>query len=144
MRTFSIIVALLSGLSGLLTACSSSPNPAEQVTAAEQRVLASHDSLMARMDQLYSRRQQLQALPAADSAGAGARRRALLAAESAMMSWMHQYRKPADTMAPARQLTYFARQQQRIDSVGLLMNSSLDSAQALLPAAPTAASPSSL
>lgn len=126
-----------------LAACQPSSSESEtgsSVAAAEQTVLARHDSLMVRMDQLYELRQQLAKAPAAADTGAvGRARRALVGAENGMMDWMHRYRRPADTVADARRLAYYARQQERIDSVGRLFDSSQAAARQLLGAAPAAA-----
>lgn len=131
-------------LLGLLTACQpSSPATSEaEVATAEKTVLARHDSLMARMDRLYELRQQLAKASPTDTVATGQARRALVGAENGMMDWMHRYRRPADTVANARRLAYYARQQERIDSVGRLFDSSQDGAQQLLAAAPAAATSS--
>ncbi|MCC2546361.1 hypothetical protein LJY25_07885 [Hymenobacter sp. BT175] len=115
-----------------LPACLSLQSEEQRAEAAEKAVLARHDELMLQMDQLYLLRQQLQKATAADTQLVSRRRRELLAAEAGMMDWMHQYRRPADTVAPARAITYYAAQQLRIDSVGQLMRASQDSARALL------------
>ena len=130
----------------LLGACqpssSSQPETSLRVAEAEKTVLAHHDSLMAQMDQLYELRQQLATLPAADTGAVGQARRALVGAENGMMDWMHRYRRPLDTVAAARQLAYYARQQERIDSVGRLFAGSQAAARQVLPSA-AAAVPSS-
>ena len=123
-------------LLALLAACESAPDQEQQLATAEKTVLASHDSLMAQMDQLYELRQQLAKAAPADTVAAGNRRRALLGAENGMMFWMHHYRRPADTVAAPRRLAYYAAQQERIDSVRRLFQSSQDSARRLLGAAP--------
>ena len=131
------------GLLCLLAACQGQPSAEQQLAVAEKTVLARHDSLMARMDQLYELRQQLAKAPApADTVAVGQARRALVGAEDGMMDWMHRYRRPADTVAAARRLAYYARQQERIDSVGRLFESSQLAARQLLDAAPAAAVPS--
>lgn len=122
----------------LAAGCLQLQSDAEKQALAHEQLMARHDELMARMDELYQLRQQLGRLP--DTATAGRRRRALLAADHAMMDWMHQFRKPADTLAHERAMTYYGRQQHRIDSVGVLMTHSIDSARAVLSAAPAAAS----
>jgi hypothetical protein len=126
----------------LLASCSPSADAPAQEAAAEKRVLAVHDSLMLRMDQLYTSRQELQKATALDTAAAGRQKRALLAAEAAMMNWMHQYRRPADSVGHLRKMVYYTVQQHRIDSVAQLIRTSLDSAQALLKrqASPSASS----
>ncbi|TGE06112.1 hypothetical protein [Hymenobacter fodinae] len=104
----------------------------QKAEAAEKAVLARHDELMAQMDQLYDLRQQLQKTAPADTVMAGRQRRALLAADAGMMTWMHQYHRPADTTKVERRLTYYAQQQHYIDSVGHLFRTSIDSARLLL------------
>ncbi|GAA3932994.1 hypothetical protein [Hymenobacter algoricola] len=142
MKTPSFFAAL-SGLTLLvLGACNSQPTPAQQADQAEKTMLASHDSLMSRMDELYDLRQQLQAAPGLDSVAAGRHRRALLAADAAMMDWMHRYHRPADSVTVPRRLAYFAAQQRRIDSVAQLMTRSLDSARLVLPPALPSSQPS--
>lgn len=126
----------------LLSSCLSINSDEQKAEAAEKAVLAKHDELMAQMDQLTTLRQQLRKAPGPDTAATGRQRRALLAADAAMMDWMHRYRKPADSMAVARRLSYFTTQQRRMDSVAGLFRTSLDSARLLLRAgtsAPTSA-----
>ena len=127
------LLALLAG------GCLQLQSDEEKRALAEQQLMARHDELMARMDELYTLRQQV--AKAADTVAAGRQRRALLAADGAMMQWMHQYHRPADTTRHERAMAYLARQQHRIDSVGVLMQQSIDSARALLqPEAPVAGS----
>lgn len=121
-------------LLALLPACLSLQSDEQKAEAAETALLARHDELMAQMDQLTLLRQQLQRTPGPDTLAAGRQRRALMAADAAMMDWMHRYRKPADTAAVARRLRYFAAQQHKIDSVGRLFHTSLDSVHRLLKA----------
>lgn len=116
----------------LLSGCLSLQSEEQQAEAAEQAVMAKHDELMTQMDQLYTLRQQLQRTSSPDTLEAGRRRRSLLRADAAMMGWMHQYRRPADTVAHAQTMAYFATQEHKIDSVGRLMRGSIDSAQAVL------------
>ncbi|RSK33223.1 hypothetical protein [Hymenobacter metallilatus] len=123
----------------LLPACLSLQSEEQKAEAAEKALLARHDELMAQMDQLYGLRQQLQTIP--DTVAAGRQRRALLGAEAGMLFWMHHYRKPADTVAVEQRLAYYAAQQQRMDSVGVLFRTSQDSARLLVEAS-SAASPS--
>ncbi|RFP66454.1 hypothetical protein D0N36_03655 [Hymenobacter lapidiphilus] len=132
------------GLLCLLAACQSQPSAEQQVATAEKTVLARHDSLMAQMDQLYELRQQLAKAPAADTVAIGQARRALVGAENGMMDWMHRYRRPADTVVDARRLVYYSMQQERIDSVGRLFDSSQATARQLLGTAPAAAPSSSV
>lgn len=126
----------------LLAGCLSLQSDEQKAEAAEKAVLARHDELMVQMDKLYDLRQQLQKTPAPDTMAAGRQRRALLGAENAMMFWMHRYRKPADTVAVAQRLAYFAAQQQRIDSVATLFRTSQDSARLVLAAGSSASSSS--
>lgn len=122
------------------SACLSLQSDEQKAEAAEKAVLAKHDELMAQMDQLTELRQQLQKSPGPDTVAAGRQRRALLAADAAMMDWMHRYRKPADTVAVARRLGYFAGQQKKIDSVASLFRTSIDSARLLMQTAGTSTS----
>lgn len=115
-----------------LPACLSLQSEEQQAEAAEKTMMVKHDELMAQMDQLYTLRQQLQRTATPDTLEAGRRRRSLLRADAAMMGWMHQYRRPADTVAHEQVMAYFAAQENKIDSVGRLMRGSIDSAQALL------------
>ena len=105
-------------------------------------MLASHDTLMARMDELYDLRQKLQTAKLPDTALVGHRSRALLSADAAMMDWMHQYHRPADSVSVPRKLAYFAAQQLKIDSVAHLMTLSLDSARLTLGQAAPSSQPS--
>jgi hypothetical protein len=116
----------------LLPSCLSLQSEEQQAEAAEKAVMAKHDELMAQMDQLYSLRQQLQRTASLDTVEAGRRRNSLLRADAAMMGWMHQYRRPADTVAHEQVMAYFAAQEHKIDSVGRLMRGSIDSAKAVL------------
>lgn len=131
------LLVLLPGLS----ACLSLQSDEQKAEAAEKALLARHDELMAQLDQLTSLRQQLQRAPGPDTAAAGRHRRALVAADAAMLDWMHRYREPADTVAVARRLGYFAGQQKKIDSVAVLFRTSLDSARLLVQSPATPVSP---
>ncbi|OON69275.1 hypothetical protein B0919_08255 [Hymenobacter sp. CRA2] len=118
-------------LLGLLVAgCLQLQSDEEKRAFAEQKLMARHDELMARMDELYQLRQQLTKVP--DTVLAGRRRQALQAADAGMMQWMHQYHRPADTTRHERAMAYLAAQQHRIDSVGVLMQQSIDSARVVL------------
>ncbi|MDF7811897.1 hypothetical protein [Hymenobacter sp. YC55] len=128
-----LLLPLLAGL----PACLSLQSDEQKAEAAEKAMLAKHDELMAQMDQLTILRQQLQKTPGPDTVAAGRQRRALLAADAAMMDWMHRYRKPADTVALTRRLDYFASQQKKIDSVAGLFRTSIDSARLLVQTAGT-------
>ena len=128
---------LLLPLFAALPACLSLQSDEQKAEAAEKAMLAKHDELMAQMDQLTILRQQLQKTPGPDTVAAGRQRRALLSADAAMMDWMHRYRKPTDTVAVARRLSYFATQQKKIDSVAALFRTSIDSARLLLQTAGT-------
>jgi hypothetical protein len=116
----------------LLSSCLSLQSEEQQAEAAEKAVMAKHDELMAQMDQLYTLRQQLQRAALPDTTEAGRRRRSLLRADAAMMGWMHQYRRPADTVVHEQVMAYFAAQEHKIDSVGRLMRGSIDSARLVL------------
>ncbi|WP_324678481.1 hypothetical protein [Hymenobacter sp. GOD-10R] len=141
---FSRLILLLAAwpLLTALPACLSLESEEQKAEAAEKAVLAKHDELMGKMDQLYDLRQQLQKASLPDTVEAGRRQRALLTADGAMMGWMHQYHKPAASVTADQQLAYFHKQQQFIDSVGVLMEHSIDSAQRALTHAQPATQPS--
>ena len=107
----------------------------EQEAHIEDKVLKRHDEAMARMDELYQLRLQLAARP--DSAATAPRRRALLAAHAGMMNWMHQYHRPADTTRHEQAMSYYNQQFKRIDSVGVFIERTIDSARAELAAPAT-------
>ena len=114
-----------------MVACSSPNKPiAEQgapspATAAEMAVMARHDSLMAQTDQLYSLKARISAT---HSPAAGPYVRGLLAADAAMMDWMHHYQAPDSTATPAARLAYFEQQQQVLASVRRRYRATMDSA----------------
>ena len=116
----------------VLTACTASPDkpiaeqgPASPVAAAEMALMARHDSLMAQTDQLYSLKAQVSAAHSPTSAPYV---HGLLAADAAMMDWMHHYKAPDTTAAPASRLAYFQQQQQVLASVHRQYRATLDSA----------------
>ena len=98
------------------------PSPA---TAAEMAVMARHDSLMAQTDQLYSLKARLSATR---SPAAAPYVRGLVAADAAMMDWMHQYKAPDSTATPAARLAYFEQQQQVLAGVRRQYRATMDSA----------------
>jgi len=115
----------------LLAACASPDKPiAEQgpptpAAAAEMAVMARHDSLMAQTDQLYSLKAQISAT---HSPAAAPFVRGLLAADAAMMDWMHRYKAPDSTATPAARLAYFEQQQQVLAGVRRQYRATMDSA----------------
>ncbi len=122
----------------VLAACPSpttqpQPDPAR---AAEKAVMARHDSLMAKMDQLYSLKGKI---TAAKAPAAGPYLRGLAAADAAMMDWMHQYRAPDTTAAPATRLAYFRQQQQVLAGVSQQFRATIDSATLFIGQLPAAA-----
>ena len=135
---------------GLLAGACSSPNkpsaetgPPTPAAAAEIAVMARHDSLMAQMDQLYALKAKINA---ARSPAAGPYLRGLAAADAAMMDWMHQYRAPDTTAAPATRLAYFQQQQQVLAGVRQQFRATIDSASLFIgqhPAPATPAAPAS-
>lgn len=125
----------------LLAACTTAPEQTtpSPVALAEQGLMARHDSLMAQMDQLLALKARI---AAAHSPTAGPYLRGLTAADAAMMGWMHQYRAPDTTAAPAARLAYFQQQQQVLADVRQQFRATIDSAAGfirLLPAATTPA-----
>lgn len=137
-RTFPFLLGLLT--LAALPACSSLESDKQQEDAAEKAVLNKHDEAMAQTTgPVYELRQKLQQQPSPDTVRTGQQVRNLLRAEAAMTGWMHQYRRPADSTDHERKLQYYALQQHKIDSVAVLISSSLDSARQVLAAgaAPT-------
>jgi len=87
--------------------------------------MARHDSLMAQTDQLYSLKARIAATHAAAAAPYV---RGLLAADAAMMDWMHHYKAPDSTATPAARLAYFEQQQQVLAGVRRQYRATIDSA----------------
>jgi hypothetical protein len=121
-----------------LNACSPAAEQEQQspVAAAEEAVMVRHDSLMAQMDQVMMFKEKLKAArtPAADPYLHG-----LLAADNAMMTWMHAYQTPDTTVAEAQRLAYFQQQQQILENVEKQQRASLDSAAAFVKQLPAPA-----
>ena len=114
------------------------PSPA---SAAEIALMARHDSLMAQEDQLFSLKTRI---VAAHSPMAGPYLRGLAAADAAMMDWMHQYKAPDSTAAPAARLAYFRQQQQVLAGVSQRFRATMDSAALFISQHPaTSARPAS-
>ncbi|MBO2008889.1 hypothetical protein [Hymenobacter negativus] len=115
----------------VLAACSSPNKPIgengapSEASAAEMTLLNQHDSLMAQTAQLYKFKSKLSGY---HTEAAAPYIHGLLAADAAMMGWMHQYKAPDTTAAPATRLTYFRQQQQVLDAVSRQYKSTLDSA----------------
>ena len=115
----------------MVTACSSPNQPIAEngrpapATAAQMALMARHDSLMAQMDQLFALKAKI---AAAHAPAAGPYLRGLAAADAAMMGWMHQYRAPDTTAAPAARLAYFRQQQQVLAGVSRQFRATMDSA----------------
>ena len=131
----------------VLTACTASPDkpiaeqgPASPVAAAEMALMARHDSLMAQTDQLYSLKAQVSAAHSPTSAPYV---HGLLAADAAMMDWMHKYHKPDSTTAPAARLAYFRQQQEVLANVHRQYRATMDSAALFIGQHPTPAAPAS-
>ena len=127
--------ALLAALfTGGLVACqpSASTSTADPVAAAETNLMDRHDTLMARTARLYELRQKLATPPLKADPRSATAVHGLLAADAAMMDWMHHYQAP-DTTAPAAQrLAYFQTQSQQLASVEKQMQGTIDSATALV------------
>ena len=115
----------------VLAACSSPNKPiaengaASPVSAAEMALMNQHDSLMAQTSQLYELKAKLSGY---HSEAPAPYIHGLLAADKAMMSWMHQYKAPDTTVAPATRLAYFQQQQQVLDAVQRQYKATIDSA----------------
>ncbi|MDB5233414.1 MAG: hypothetical protein JWR44_407 [Hymenobacter sp.] len=126
-----ITSVLRAAVVALLAACTSPNKPiAEQAqpspaSAAEMNLMATHDSLMVQEDQLFSLKARIQA---ANTPAAVPYLRGLAAADAAMMGWMHQYKAPDTTAAPATRLAYFQQQQQVLAGVSRQFRATMDSA----------------
>ncbi len=124
--------AILAAAAALLAACTASPDkpiaehgPPSPAAAAEMALMAGHDSLMAQTEQLYALKQKLSGR---HSEAFAPYIHGLLAADAAMMGWMHQYHAPDTTAAPATRLAYFRQQQQVLARVRRQYRATLDSA----------------
>ncbi len=115
----------------LLAACASPNQPttegaaASPASTAEMALMATHDSLMFQTDELYALKGKLAGY---HSEAAAPYIHGLLAADHAMTAWMHQYKVPDTTVAPAARLAYFRQQQQVLTGVRRQYRTSLDSA----------------
>ena len=122
-------------------ACSSPNKPisengaASPASAAEMALMDQHDSLMAKTSQLYEFKAKLSGY---HSEAAAPYIHGLLAADAAMMGWMHQYKAPDTTAAPATRVAYFRQQQQVLDAVQRQYKATLDSATRFTTAHPAA------
>ncbi len=145
--SLTVALLLLAGCQPDTPATTSAPETPPAAVAApvvsplETRVMAQHDSLMALTDRLFAFRQRLARVRAAAPAGPFAVRldsatRATLRADDAMTDWMHAYQRPAATAAPDSAAAYFHRQLSALRLVDTLTHRALDSAAAVLRAAP--------
>jgi hypothetical protein len=113
-----------------LAACSSPNQPISEngapseTSAAQMKLLSQHDTLMAHTPKLYAFKAKLSGY---HSEAAAPYIHGLLAADAAMMTWMHQY-KPDTSATPAARLAYLQQQQQILDAVARQYKSTLDSA----------------
>jgi hypothetical protein len=126
-----VVCGAVVALASCLASCSS-PNkpisengPASPAAAAEMALMNRHDSLMAETSQLYELKAKLSATrsPATAPYVHG-----LLAADAAMMDWMHHYKAPDTTAAAAARITYFEQQQQILAGVRRQYRATIDSA----------------
>lgn len=136
------LVLALAAAAGL-AACSPTAkpdSPAATAKAAEDRLMDRHDSVMAQAGRLFELREKI---ATAKPANAAPYLHGLVAADGAMMAWMHAYHAP-DSAAPAPQrLAYFRQEQAKLDAVEKHMRGTIDSAAALLKQAPGTAAPAS-
>ncbi|MEL5993057.1 hypothetical protein [Hymenobacter segetis] len=115
----------------VLAACSSPNKPiaengaASPVSAAEMALMNQHDSLMAQTSQLYELKAKLSGY---HSEAPAPYIHGLLAADKAMMSWMHQYKAPDTTATAATRLAYFQQQKLILDAVQRQYKATIDSA----------------
>ena len=88
--------------------------------------MATHDSLMFQTDELFALKAQLVGY---HTEAAAPYIHGLLAADHAMMAWMHQYKAPDSTAVPATRLAYFEQQQLVLAGVRHHYRAALDSAK---------------
>lgn len=128
----------------VLAACTSPTQPLAErgapspASAAEMALMARHDSLMAQTDRLFSLKAEI---TAARSPDAAPYLRGLVAADAAMMDWMHRYRAPDTTAAPAARVSYFEQQQQVLAKVSRQYRATFDSAALFISRHPAATAP---
>ena len=122
----------LAAAAALATAACAAPDrpiaeqgPPTPAAAAEMAVMARHDSLMAQTDDLYTLKARI---AATHSPAATPYVRGLLAADAAMMDWMHRYKAPDSTATPAARLAYFEQQQRVLAGVRRQYRATMDSA----------------
>lgn len=122
----------------LLLACESEPAPEEEQPALQDRVMAVHDEAMAKMDAIYQTKKALQEQQAAlDSTKVElheeiqARVADLAAADEAMMSWMRNYKAPADPSTPEAQ-EYLQEEMVKIEAVREQMLTAIEASNQLL------------
>ena len=115
----------------VMAACSSPNKPisengaASSASSAEMALMDQHDSLMAQTSKLYEFKAKLSGY---HSEAAAPYIHGLLAADAAMMGWMHQYKALDTTAAPAARVAYFRQQQQVLEAVQRQYKTTLDSA----------------
>ncbi|UOQ99667.1 hypothetical protein MUN81_09265 [Hymenobacter sp. 5317J-9] len=119
-------------LVALAAACSSPNRPIGEngapsdASAAEMALMNRHDSLMAETSKLYEYKAKLSGY---HTEAAAPYIHGLLAADAAMMDWMHNYKAPDTTAAPAARVTYFRQQQEILAGVSRQYRATLDSAR---------------
>lgn len=99
-------------------------------------LMARHDSLMAQQDQLFALKAKI---TAAKSPAAGPYLRGLVAADNAMMDWMHKYKAPDSTATDEARLAYYQQQQQILGGVSRRYRATMDSASLFIKQLPAAA-----
>lgn len=104
----------------------------------EQSVLSIHDSTMMLMDPIHHLKNDLQdQLTSVDSTDTAtintihAKMKQLEAANEAMMDWMHQFKKPADSIS-AEADKYLQEQKVKVEAVKTQMDSAISKAKQLL------------
>ncbi|MBF9220897.1 hypothetical protein [Hymenobacter ruricola] len=116
-------------LAALASACSpgtiSENGAPSEASAAEMALMNRHDSLMAETSKLYEYKAKLSGY---HTEAAAPYIHGLLAADAAMMSWMHRYKAPDTTATPAARVAYFRQQQQILAGISRQYRATLDSA----------------
>ena len=131
-QTLALALAAAAGLAACSPATAPA-TPAAQAKAAEDHLMDRHDSAMAQVGHLFELRAKI---GTAKPANAAPYLHGLVAADGAMMAWMHAYHAPDSTAPAPQRLAYLQQQQARLDAVEKHLRGTIDSAAALLKQAP--------
>ncbi len=123
---------------GLFASCTAKQTDTEQKAELQDQVMAVHDSAMAEMDQIFRLRKKLRTLrdtlatQQTDSATLQLLQQnitGLNKADESMMNWMRSYKAP-DTLQHDQAMDYLQTELQKIERVKVIMDSTIEAAQA--------------